>query len=211
MSLTYNERLNITPGRYPIKINVNQYDDDFSIVFSLYSSSGTLVLETGTTAVIRGTKRDGNGYSAEAVVDGSTVTVAGDVQLTAVAGEGIYELVLYKNHKQLATANFILQVERAALDKDTIVSESIIRELIDVTDRALEIVDAAHEIEDTKDQLTSDLATMRQLHDEAVSAAGNAANAISEELKDDIRDIKKAKLYFEEHLGNMINGDEVSY
>lgn len=211
MSLIYNERLNVTPGRYPVKINVNQYDDDFSIVFSLYASSGTLVLETGTTAIVRGTKKDGNGYSADATVDGSTVTVSGDEQMTAVAGEGVFELVLYKNHKQLATANFILQVERAALDKDTITSESVIRELVDVTDRALEIVDAAHSIEDTKDQLASDLATMQQLHDEAVSAAGNAASAISEELKDDIRDIKKAKLYFEEYLGNMINGDEVSY
>lgn len=148
--ITYQEKIDMSPGGVPLVIHVNQYDQDFSIIFALYTSKGTLTVESSTTAKIRGTKTDGTGFSANVTIDISakTVTVTGDQQMTAVPGRCIYELTLTKSNKEVNTANFILDVEPAALDRNTIVSESKIMELLDVTDRADAIIAAAQQVED---------------------------------------------------------------
>lgn len=133
-------------GQMPV-IKLSQYDSDFTLVFNLYASNGVFDLQSGTTAEIRGTKTDGNGYSADVTVDvnARTVTVTGDQQMTAAAGRNIYEIVLKKGDKELNTVNFILYAERAALDKDTLPSGSVIRELVNVIDRTDEIIAAAQQ------------------------------------------------------------------
>ena len=148
--ITHRSNLDMYPGTsVPVVIHLSQYDSDFSLIFSLYSSRGEFTLPSGTTAKVRGTKTDGKGFSANATVSGTTVTVTGDQQMTAVKGKCIYELTLTKSNKEISSANFTLDVEPAALDRDTIVSESKIMELLDVTDRADEIIAAAQEVEDT--------------------------------------------------------------
>ena len=156
--ITHSEKLNMTPGGIPVVIHLSQYDDDFSLVFDLYTTDGTLSIQSGTTVAIRGTKSDGNGYSVDATIDinNSRVTVTGDQQMTAAAGKNIFELTLTKDGKELNTANFILDVERAALDKDTLPSGSVIRELVDVIDRTDEIIAAARQA-DAAQQSIADL------------------------------------------------------
>ena len=129
MAITITRDLNVCPVGVPPVIHLSQYDSDFTLVFNLYASTGTFTVPTGTTAEIRGTKRDGNGYDADATVSGTTVTVTGNEQMTAIAGANIYEIALYKNSKQLFTSNFILAVEPSALDANTITSESVLKEL----------------------------------------------------------------------------------
>lgn len=149
--ITITTDLNVASvGQMPV-VNLSQYDSDFSLVFNLYSSSGTFTMPSGTTAKIRGTKTDGKGFSAFASVNVSskTVTVTGDQQMTAVAGRNVFEITLINSNKELNTVNFLLNVEKAALDRDTIVSESKIMELLDVTDRADEIIEAAQMVEET--------------------------------------------------------------
>ena len=133
--ITYQYRINMTPGGIPVRCRLGQYDDDWSIVFTLYSDSGEFTVESGTTAKIRGTKKDGLGYSANATINISnkTVTVAGDKQITAVAGENIFELVLLKGTKELSTANVVFFVERAAMDAGTLVSDSQVQEILDMS------------------------------------------------------------------------------
>jgi len=144
--ITHEIKLDMFPGAVPAVVYLSQYDDDFTLNFDLYSSRGTFAVESGTTAAIRGTKSDGNGYSVAATISGNTVTVAGDKQMTACAGEQTFELVLTKGTKELGTSNFILAVERAALDADTITSESKIKELVDVLQQADEIMAAADKV-----------------------------------------------------------------
>lgn len=72
--------LDLTPGGETLKIPLNQYDSNFSLVFNLYSSDGELTLEDGATASISGRKTDGNIYTADAAISGYTVTVSGDAQ-----------------------------------------------------------------------------------------------------------------------------------
>lgn len=128
--IQHRRSLDMYPGSHaPVIIHLSQYDSDFSLLFDLYSSVGTFTVESSTTVSIRGTKTDGNGYSANASISETTVTVQGNNQMTAVAGKNVFELVLKKNNKDLATANFILDVERAAMDADTIESETVLKEI----------------------------------------------------------------------------------
>ena len=163
--LTATYKLDLVPGGIPLVIPVSQYDVN-SRVFSLEltSSGGAVSIPSTASAAIRGTKPDGNGfdYAASGItISGDTVTVSITLtaQMTAVAGRIPCEIYLYTgtppttanpdgvNYVQLATANFILQVKPAALDKDTLKSDSEIRQLVDVIDRTDELLDAAADIE----------------------------------------------------------------
>ena len=197
MAITYQNRLNVIPGDYPPVINLNQYDSDFTLEFTIYSSIGNLVLESGTTAAIRGTKMDGHGYSAAATINGYVVSVTGDEQMTAIAGDNVFELVLTRNGKNISTANFIIHVERAALDKDTIVSQSKIRELINVIDKTDDLLAAASSVESKladmqaiKSRIETLKSDIQTIYDNTTSAAStaatNAASAAVENVRSDI-------------------------
>ena len=175
----------VSSGVMPV-IHMSQYDSDFTLVFNIFASRGTFSMPSGTTAEIRGTKTDGNGYDAAGTVSGTTVTITGDEQMTAVAGRNIYEIALYKDSKRLNTINFILDVERAALDADTITSESILRELN-------AIIEGAATAEEAAAAAIAAAATFET--DPTLTVAGKAADAkaageaIAElAFSDDIRD-----------------------
>lgn len=181
--IIYDNNLDVVPGGRKVEILLNQYDTDFLLSFHLFARSGTLELETGTTAAIRGTKPDGNGFSADAdiVIDTATVIVTGDEQMTVVSGSSEYEITLYKDGKELSSANFRLSVERAALDKDTPSSRSQTRELIEIEARALDIISAAANV-DTAAAAVTNLAPQIAANAETATAAAAQAQAISAAL-----------------------------
>ena len=171
MSMIYRYPLDMVPGGVRTTVRLNQGDEDFTLVFSLYASSGTFTMESGTTAMIRGTKPDGNGYSVDATVDttAKTVTVEGELQMTAAAGKGNFELTLYHSGKKISTANFTLWTEHAALDQTTVVSDSKVAELYAVENNAAEIIAAGAQYEAYKQAL-----------DETAEAAALSAQTASE-------------------------------
>ena len=128
--------IDIVPGARKKTIWLSQYDDDFLIKANLYASQGDFSLPAGTAAEIRLTKPDGNGYSASASLNGNTVTVTGDKQITAVYGKCTCEITLYKDEKELNSENFFINIEKAPLDMDTIPSESVIREINEAVEMA---------------------------------------------------------------------------
>ena len=208
--IQHQRSLNMYPGvRAPERIHLSQYDSDFTLVFNLYSSAGSFSVESGTTAMIRGTKGDGNGYSASASLSGNTVTVQGNNQMTAVAGPNTFELALTRSGKVLSTANFILDVEPAAMDANTIQSDSILMELQAIigsastsTAAAARAEEAAQAAEghangtvrfDTAQSLTA--AQKAQAHsnigiDNTLTVQGIAADA--KKVGDEISDLKGA-------------------
>lgn len=154
--------LDMTPGGVRAEQRLNQYDSDFTLRIHLISSKGEFSIESGTTAEIRGTKPDGNVFSAAATVDAANaiVTVTGDEQMTPIAGRAVFEITLKHNGNELSSKNFYLHIERAAMDRDTIRSDSKIRELADMTDDVDAIlaagrsaVTAAEEAEETKQEV----------------------------------------------------------
>ena len=177
--ITYREKLNLSPGGIPLVVHVSQYDQDFTLVFELYSSKGVFTIESGTTVQIRGTKTDGEGYSVDASlnVSSAVVTVTGDQQMTAAAGRNVFELTLWRGGKELNTANFILDVERAALDKDTIGSQSVIKELVAVIDRTDEIISAARRADAAQASIAALTDRAETAEENASTSANNAANS----------------------------------
>ncbi|MBR0411049.1 MAG: hypothetical protein IJI25_08625, partial [Eubacterium sp.] len=148
-------------------VRLNQYDEDFNLKINLFSRNGQFSVLTGTTALIRGTKPDGNAYSAEASVNGTVVTVTGNQQITAAAGRAVFELSLRRNGRELNTANFIIDIEQAAMDKDTVASKSVVRELVDIMDNAEEIINAGQQYENSQ-------RAMEELTERSESAAETA-------------------------------------
>lgn len=153
--LTLRTSLDMTPGsENRVVIPVSQYDTAVTIIFTLYASADAgFTIPVDTTASVRGTKTDGNGVSKAADISGNVVTVELDEQMTAVAGKNVYEIVLEADGKKLSSQNFVLLVERAAMDKDTLVSGSEIRELVDIVDRTDEIIAAGAQADAAKDAI----------------------------------------------------------
>ena len=210
MMLTQTFDLNLSPGDVPLHIPVSQYDAaSRTLVFNLFSSDGTISLPNGTSAEIRGTKPDGNGFSYAATISGTTVTVVVTEQMAAVAGKVLCEIVLYKgtpattespasnDYQQIATAYFVLQVKRAALDKDTVVSDSVIRQLINVIDRTSDILGAAAAVQAIVDNLNNNC------------VAYNTAQSLTSTEKATARDnIDAAKISYSNHTLTILTGGE---
>lgn len=173
--ITYSFDLDVVPGGVPVKVPLKQYEDACTLVFSVYASKGALVLPEGTTASIRGTKPDGNGISIDANISGNVVTVLVNKQMTTAAGKSKYELVFANaTGNEFITTSFVVMVERAALDADTLESDSVIRELAEIQLHQDEIIEAAR----TAVAKTEELDTMYS----TVVAANENVNAKSAEV-----------------------------
>lgn len=147
MSIFREFNINMIPGKPPLIIHVSQYESDFVYTFNLVSGKSVLAIPDTAIAVIRGTKRDGNGFSKEVSLDteNNKVVVIGEVQLTACAGRNVFELAILNNEKTICTANFFLDVERAPLDSDTIQSETVLHDLQAIINSAATATQAAEE------------------------------------------------------------------
>lgn len=145
MSRAITAYINITPRGIPPVISVSQYDTDFTITFNLFSSDGEFTVASGTTAAVSGTKPDGTGYSADCTINTTdrTVTVTGAIQMTAATGRAVFKLALFKSGKRLSTSNFILDVEPAALDADTAISDTVINRFIGLEEQVSGYLDTA--------------------------------------------------------------------
>ena len=181
--------LDMVPGGIPLSIHLSQYDSDVLLVFQLYASQGTLAIpETGVTAQIRGTKLDGNGISAECsfeVIDSvPTVTAQMTKQMTAIAGKNTFELVLTatsgSSEYSLPSANFYLEVERAALDYDTLESKSEIKEIQEILADADSIIEALQVSKETQEKM----AQLTQRAEDAATGAEEDAQAASQAKED---------------------------
>ena len=188
--ITTQIKLDVSPGGIAPVIHVSQYDTGSrTLQFNLIATAGDLILPTGTKAEIRGTKPDGNGFSYDALINGKTVTADVTEQMTAAAGKAVCEIVLYtgmparedaeasSDFTQLCTANFILFVERAALDKDTVRSGSEIKQLITVIDRTDELLAAAETMDDAKESI-------RQMTENTRSEMNQLAQSIEQNAQD---------------------------
>ena len=173
--ITLRRTVDMVPGGPRTIFPVNQYDEDFILEIPLLARDGVFTIESGTTVEVQGTKPDGNGYSADATLDehNPVVTVQGDVQMTAAAGRAVMELILKKDGKVLHSANFELDVARTALDKDTIASDSKLKQFADVYDDHVDEIIAAGQ------QYAAYKAEMDELEAAATAAAASTAQDVA--------------------------------
>lgn len=175
--ITLNYTLGVYPAYNGTVAKLSQYSNDFTLIFTLTNDYGDFVLEEGTTAQIRGTKADGNGYSANCAIDieAQTVTVTGDEQITAAAGDNTFEIRLIKGGKILNTVNFTIWVERAALDAGTITSDSVLLELNAIIEGAQTATQAAASASASAEAAATSAATLRL--DPTLTQSGESADA----------------------------------
>ena len=151
-AITQAIKINLIPGAIPPRINVSQYDDESrTLSLALYNGTVAFTPGNGTTAQIQGTKPDGKGFQYDATITGSTVTATVTQQMAAVAGDVRCEIVIKDSTKTIATGNFILVVEQAALGEDTDISETVLPAVIDAAERNAERAEAAAEIAEAAD------------------------------------------------------------
>lgn len=135
--ITQTINLNMVPGAVCPVIHVNQYDNDSgALIFKLYNNGSAFSITSGSAVVINGTKPDGYGFSYSASYSGNTVTANVTQQMTAVSGEVKCELRITKGTNTVGTQNFTLMVEPAALDENTVVSDSDIPAIAAAADYA---------------------------------------------------------------------------
>lgn len=178
---TIYKKLNVSPNSYPLVIPIKQYSSDFALKFKLYSTEGDLDIESGATTRIRGTKRDGNGFELNGTRLGRTVTFSGTKeqmqQMTAAHGRCVFEVVVEHDGKELITANFYLEVQRAAMDAGTVTSESIIEEFADFQSKITAAIQAATAAQTQADRAEAAAESIDFGIDPTLSQSGQAADA----------------------------------
>jgi len=172
--ITQTINLNMVPGSvYPV-IHVSQYDNDSgALKFNLFNGSAFSV-PAGSAVVINGTKPDGYGFSYSATYSGNVVTANVTQQMTAVAGEVKCELRITKNSDIIGTQNFTLMVEPAALDNNTVISDSDIPAIAAAADYAASASSSASAAATSAADAASTLAQTKRLG--GVTAVSNGTD-----------------------------------
>lgn len=175
--ITQQIKLNLIPGQVFPRVNASQYDSGTrTLQMALYNGDQVFNIASGMTAFVQGTKPDKTGFQyAATITEGSNIaTLDITQQMTAVSGEVVCELVITSGDDRIATVNFILFVEAAALADDTVISETdlpLIEEAVEAVQRIIPI--AQQVAEDA--QTASDAATAATAAQEAAAEAAQEA------------------------------------
>lgn len=154
--------LNLVPGGVMKMVHVNQADKNIDIQFQIMNGNQPYNIPEGWTGTIRGTKGDAFGYSAAVTVTAGSnvVTVHLKEQLTAVAGFGnIFELVFASTSAKVSTENFILAVERSALNDETVISESDLVYANQVLNQLQSVAAVNQQVQQNKANIATETAT----------------------------------------------------
>lgn len=118
--------LNMVPNGIMPRVYASQYDNQTNAVtFTLYDGITPFTIPSGAAVLINGTKPDRTGFSYSASSwSGSTVRCNVTTQMTAVPGETLCELRIRTDTQIIGSLNFILAVERSALNDDAVLSET---------------------------------------------------------------------------------------
>ena len=114
--------LDMIPGESaPPVVHVSQFDvNSRTLTFNLMKGGVAYEPDIGMTVTLDGTKPDNTAFSYPMTVDGSSVSIALQTQMTVVAGHVRCEVTVSNASGQIGSANFILAVEESAIDTGAI-------------------------------------------------------------------------------------------
>ena len=114
--------LDMIPGESaPPVVHVSQFDvNSRTLTFNLMKGGVAYEPDVGMTVTLDGTKPDNTAFSYPMTVDGSSVSIALQTQMTVVAGHVRCEVTVSNASGQIGSANFILAVEESAIDTGAI-------------------------------------------------------------------------------------------
>lgn len=125
MAITQEIDLNLIPSSAPVIVHLNQYDEGKGrIIAHLYNGSQPYVPGVNATVKVQGTKPDKHAFQYWCNIDGSTVTVDVNVQMTAVAGLVPTQLIVNETSGITGSFAFQLDVQASTLPSNIDVSET---------------------------------------------------------------------------------------
>ena len=125
MAITQEFDLNLIPDQEPVVVHVSQYDIGAGrLIAHLYDGDLAYTPTAGATVTIQGTKPDHYGFMYDATLSGNTVTADLTEQMCAVAGRTVVNIIVLESDNRTGTFNFFLDVQKAALGNDTVISAS---------------------------------------------------------------------------------------
>lgn len=116
--------LDLIPLGVSPHVHVSQYDKGQTWLISLFENNLPFNIPSGAAVLIQGTKPDSTGFQYPCTFSGNVVTVTEQQQMTVIAGKVPCEIVITQSDAQIASLNFCLIVEPAALSDDTVISET---------------------------------------------------------------------------------------
>lgn len=194
-------------------IHVNQVNENIEIQFRIMNGAQPFNVPEGVSCTIRGTKGDNFGYAAAvAVTAGSNiVTVTLTEQLTAVAGAGnIFELVFVgaSDDMKVSTENFLLDVERAALGEDTVISDSDLAYADQVLDQLQSVGAVNAQVQQNKANIAAEITratAAEQTLQQNINAEAAARQAADNTLQSNINAEASSRATTDASLQSQIN------
>lgn len=124
--------LDMTPRRsLPIIINVSQNDDlGRTLVFNLFSSTGTWTAPDSATATLEGGKPDGKFFSFNCTYSKGTVTAIIQQQMTAVSGKVVCKVKVQSGNKVIESAPIYMMVDAAGIPDGADMSKSDVNDAV---------------------------------------------------------------------------------
>ena len=175
--------LNLIPGGTPPVVNASQYDEGRTFRFYLWDGQLEYTIPNNANVKINGIKPDMHGFSylpSDGVIEidagRHSVTVTTSQQMTCVYGSVTCEIVIVENDHDIGSANFVMEVELAPINDDTIVSDTELPAIITEAEEQAERAEAAADS-------IADVAEFIRLHQQDIENAGTyAANAHQSEI-----------------------------
>lgn len=124
--------LDMTPRRsLPIIINVSQNDDlGRTLVFNLFSSTGTWTAPDSATATLEGGKPDGKFFSYTCTYSKGVVTAIIQQQMTAVSGKVTCKVKVQSGNKVIESAPIYMMVDAAGIPDGADMSKSDVNDAV---------------------------------------------------------------------------------
>lgn len=200
-------KLNLIPGGVLPVVYASQYDNQVNaLIFELYNGATPYTVPSGTAILINGIKPDKTGFSYSAAsITGNVAVCNVTQQMAAVDGDVLCELRLRTATQIIGSINFILRVERSALNDDSVLSDTdipLIEQAIDIAANLADYIDTAVESAETATSAAA-TATAAATRSETINtnvegiygnlttatAAANAAAQAANDAADDIDNI----------------------
>ena len=164
--------LNLVPGGVKQIVNASQYDVGRVFRCNLYNGNAIYTLDGTETITIEGQKGDNHIFLYSVTnTSSSYVDISTTEQMTALEGYVDCELRIKKSGTDIGTANFYLNVEKAATENGTL-SDSDISALREVEDA---VESAATTAETAAAQATASASSASGSADAAAASAEEAA------------------------------------
>lgn len=116
--------LNLIPSSEPVVVHLSQYDEGYHrLICHLYA--GAVPYEpVSSTVKVQGTKPDKHGFQYYCDIDGSTVYVDINLQMTACMGRVPTQLIVTESTGVTGSFAFVLDVQESTLVLDVDISET---------------------------------------------------------------------------------------